>query len=234
MSLVLFVGLLGAGVYARFTFALLPPHAMSPPVATLSRAELDEELELDRPFDREQAIDFALAFTAESLSFSPGHPPSFEFGTGKRKAGGAEYAALFVVVFEAASKRAGSTARAWWVNSRARVFDKVLPLKGFGDRDWILVHDPADGARIYLDPALYDVWLGSSLARNVKGGGAIALPADDAGRSAPGDDAENASSGGDAGSSPPGSDAGRSPPRGEAGTPLVGDAAARPRVGSRK
>ncbi len=97
---------------------------------------------------------------------------------GKRKGSSPEYAALFVVVFEAASKRAGSSARAWRVESPVRVFEKVIPLAGFETHDWILVHDPADGARIYLDPMLSDAFLGSSLARNVKGGASIALPID--------------------------------------------------------
>ena len=180
--LTLFVLLLGAGAAARVMFTLIAPHAVSPPVAVLSadkRAQLDQELDFNRPFDRDQAIDFALDYTADSLSFSPGHPPSFDFTVGKRKAGCAEYAALFVAVFEAASKRAGSTARAWRVNSVARVWGKAIPLKGFGDHDWILVHDAADGARIYLDPTLADLWLGSTIARNVKGGAGIPIPADE-------------------------------------------------------
>jgi hypothetical protein len=180
ISFVLLLGLVGTGAAARLTFALVAPHTMSPLSATLSRekrAQLDEELDIERPSDRDQAIDFALAFTAESLSIGPGpgRAPSFEFGVGKRKAGSAEYAALFVTVFEAASKRAGSTARAWRVNSQVRVFNKVIPLKGFGDHDWILVHDPADGARLYVDPMLCDAWLGASIARNVKGGAEIPL-----------------------------------------------------------
>jgi hypothetical protein len=186
---VLFVAFVGVAGAARLTFALIAPHTVFAPVATLSRekrAQLDEELELNRPFDRDQAIDFALDYTAESLSMAAGaHPPSFDFNVGKRKASSAEYAAFFVAVFEAASKRAGSTARAWRVNSQVRVFHRVIPLKGFGDHDWVLVHDPADAARIYIDPTLGDAWLGSSLARNVKGGEEIAL------KSAPeaGDDA---------------------------------------------
>ena len=174
----------GVGIAARVSFTLLPPHLASPsvpPPATLSkekRAQLDEELDFNRPFARDEAIDFALDYTAQSLTFSPGHAPSFDFGPGKRKASSAEYAALFVVVFEAASKRAGSTARAWRIESQVRVFDRVVPLKGFDTHDWILVHDPADGARIYLDPTLSDLFLGSSLTRNVKGGAEIQLPGD--------------------------------------------------------
>ena len=178
VSSVLVVALLATAGAARLTFALNAPHTVLPPNATLSRekkAQLDEELELDRPFDRDQAIDFALDYTGESLTFAPGHVPSFDFNVGKRKAGSAEYAALFVAVFEAASKRAGSTARAWRVNSPLRVFGRVLPRRGFEDHDWVLVHDPADGARIYLDPTLADAWLGGSLTRNVKGADGIAL-----------------------------------------------------------
>jgi hypothetical protein len=181
VSSVLVVALLATAGAARLTFALIAPHSVFPPLATLTRekrAQLDEELELDRPFDRDQAIDFALDFTAESLSlsFAPGRAaPSFDFNVGKRKAGSAEYAALFVAVFEAASKRAGSTARAWRVSSPVRVFGRVIPRRGLEDHDWVLVHDPADGARIYLDPTLADAWLGASLTRNVKGGEGIPL-----------------------------------------------------------
>jgi hypothetical protein len=181
----LFILLLGVGVAARASFVLLPPHAVTSSasgapamLSTDKRAQLDEELDFNRPFDRDQAIDFALDFTAQSLTFAPGHPPSFDFGVGKRKACSTEYAALFAVVFEAASKRAGSTARGWRVQSPVRVFNKVLPLKGADTHDWVLVHDPADGARIYLDPTLSDLFLGSSVTRNVKGGPEIQLPAD--------------------------------------------------------
>jgi hypothetical protein len=183
VALVLFLLLLGAGIGARASLALIAPHEVLPSVATLSpekRADLEQELDFNRPFDRDQAIDFALDYTAQSLSFSLGHPTSFEFGAGKRKGNCVEYAALFVAVFEAASKRAGSSARAWRVRSQARVFNKVVPIKGFADHDWILVHDPADGARIYLDPTLYDAWLSSNLTRNVKGGAGIVLPVDPA------------------------------------------------------
>jgi hypothetical protein len=181
VALIVFLLLVGAGIGARASLALIAPHEVLPSVTTLSpekRADLEQELDFNRPFDRDQAIDFALDYTAQSLSFSLGHPTSFEFGAGKRKGTCVEYAALFVAVFEAASKRAGSSARAWRVRSQARVFNKVVPFKGFADHDWILVHDPADGARIYLDPTLYDAWLSSNLTRNVKGGAGIVLPVD--------------------------------------------------------
>jgi hypothetical protein len=188
----LFILLLGAGVAVRLTFALVPPHTLAGGAAVLSaekRAQLDQELEFSRPFDRDQAIDFALDYTAASLwpSLSPGQASSLEFGLGKRKGAPADYAALFVVAFEAASKRVGSTARAWPVRSDVRVFNKVIPMKSLAEHDWILVRDPADGARIYLDPMLYDAMLGSSLARNVKGGESIAVPTGDPSPPAAGD-----------------------------------------------
>ncbi len=190
LALFLFFGLLGAGVAARLTFQLLPPHAVLPPAAVLGadkRAALDQELDFNRPFDRDQAIDFALGYTADSLTFSlaGGRPPSFDFGVGKRKGGDAEHAALFVAVFEAASRKAGSSARAYRVRSPLRVFGKpvrVPGLSGFADHDWVLVFDPADGARIALDPTLYDALLAATLTRNVRGVAAITIPADDATR----------------------------------------------------
>ena len=171
--------LLLTAIAARLTFTLIPPHRVFPPSAVLSAekaAQLDAALEIDRPLDRDQAIDFALEYTGESLSFSRGHQASFEFGTATRKASCAEYAALFVAVFDAAAKKAGSTARALRLRSDVQVFSRRVPLSSFADHDWVLVRDPADGARLYLDPTLADVWLGSSLAHNVKGGAEIALP----------------------------------------------------------
>jgi hypothetical protein len=170
---------LGTGIAARLTFTLIPPHEVLPSLATLSaekRAQLDEALEVERPLDREQAIDFALQFTGQSLSLSPGQSPSFDFDVGARRGGAAQYTALFAVVFDAAAKKAGSTARAVRVRSQVRVFGKRVPLPAFDSHDWSLVRDPADGARIYLDPTLADAWLGATLARNVKGGAAIDLP----------------------------------------------------------
>ena len=177
----LLVLLVGGGAAGRLTFALDPPHAVLPNVAVLStdkRAALDQELDFGRPSDRDQAIDFALAYTAESLALAlPSHrAESFEFGVGKRPGDAAEHAALFVAVLEAASKKAGSTARAARVKSPLRFFDRALPWGGLREHEWVLVFDPADGARIYLDPTLYDAWLGASISRNVHSGGAIALP----------------------------------------------------------
>ena len=167
-------------VVARFTFTLIPPHTVLPSTAVLSsdkRAQLDEDLDVDRPLDRDQAIDFALQYTAQSLSFSLRHPTSLDFGMSPRPGNCVEYAAFFTAVFEAAAKKAGSTARAYRVHSPARVFKKRIPLAAFADHDWVLVHDPADGARIYLDPTYYDAWLGATLTRNVREGGSITIPA---------------------------------------------------------
>jgi hypothetical protein len=182
VSFVLFLALFAAIVAARVSFKLIAPHTVFPSTGTTlspeKRADLDQELDFNRPFDRDQAIDFALDYTAQSLSLSLGHPTSFDFGAGKRGGNCVEYAALFVAVFEAASKRAGSTARAVRVRSQGRVFNKVVPLKGLADHDWVLVYDPSDGARIYLDPTFYDLWLSSNLTRNVKGGAEIQVPID--------------------------------------------------------
>jgi hypothetical protein len=176
LVLVLLVAL---GIAARLQLTLVPPHVASTPAARLSpekKRQLDDLLDDQIPTDRDQAIELALDFTAKSLSFSPGHPASFDFDTRPRSASSAEYASLFVAAFDAAAKRAGSSALAYRVQSDVRVFGKKLPLAIFARHDWALVVDPADGARIDIDPAFADLWLGASVARNVKGGEAIEVP----------------------------------------------------------
>ena len=159
---------------------LRPPHTVlgsAEPLGDAKRAELDAALVDDRPLDRDEAIRFALDFTAKSLSFSLDHPTSFAFGTQPRHGNCVEYSDLFAAAFDAAAKVAGSTARAYRVHSGdVRVFGKVVPLRGFADHDWVLIADKADGARIYVDPTLYDAWLGSGIERNVVGRDAIAIP----------------------------------------------------------
>ncbi len=182
ISFALVVLLLIGIAAARLQLTLIAPHVAFAPSATLSddkKKQLDEAIADAMLSDRDHAIDLALDFTGRSLSYSLGHKTSLEFGAGSRGGSGTEYAELFAAAFDIAATHAGSTARAYRVRSAARVFDKrVLPSLGalFADHDWVLVADPADGARIYLDPTLADVWLGASIARNVKGGDAITLP----------------------------------------------------------
>jgi len=178
-----FVVLLAVGIAAaRIELTLIPPHVAFAPSATLSddkKKQLDDVIADAMLSDRDQVIDLALDFTSRSLSFSLGHKTSLDFGVPTRGANCVEYSELFVAVFDVAAKHAGSTARAYRVRSDARVFGKpVSPFLGasFADHDWVLVVDPADGARIYLDPTFADAWLGASIARNVKGGDAITLP----------------------------------------------------------
>jgi hypothetical protein len=175
----LLVLLLAGVAAARVELTLVPPHTAFAPTATLSddkKKELDEAIADAMLSDRDHAIDLSLEVTSRWLSFSPWHKSSFAFGGGSRGANGAEYAELFAAVFDVAAKHAGSTARAYRVRSDVRVFGKRVPLASFADHDWVLVVDPADGARIDLDPMLSDAWLGASLARNVRGGEAITLP----------------------------------------------------------
>jgi hypothetical protein len=175
-----FLVLLAVGIVAaRLQLTLIPPHVAFAPAATLSpdkKMQLDDAIADAMLTDRERAIDLALDFTGRSLSFSLWHKTSLDFGAGSRGGNCVEYAELFVAAFDVAAKRVGSTARAYRVRSEVRVFGKRIPLAAFANHDWVLVTDPADGARIYLDPTFYDAWLGASIARNVKGGDAITLP----------------------------------------------------------
>ena len=91
LFLLLLLALVGGGAAARLTFALLPPHVVLPADVVLSpekKAQLEEALEIDRPLDRDQAIDFSLEFTAQSLSLSLGHPPSTDFGVASKRVPG--------------------------------------------------------------------------------------------------------------------------------------------------
>jgi hypothetical protein len=178
---VFLVLLVALGVAARLQLALVPPHVASAPAARLSpekKKQLDDLVDEQVPTNRDEAIELALDFTGKSLSLSPGHPTSFDFGIKPQGANCAEYASLFVAAFDAAAKRVGSSALGYRVHSDVRVFGKRIPVAAFADagHDWVMVVDPADGARIYVDPVFADLWLGASLARNVKGGDGIDVP----------------------------------------------------------
>jgi hypothetical protein len=164
---------------ARLELTLIAPHAAFAPTATLSddrKKELDEAIADAMLTDRERALDLSLDVTGRWLTLAPWHKTSLEMGRGARGGNGTEYAELFATVFDVAAKRAGSTARAYRVESDARVLGEKIPLASLARHDWVLVVDAADGARIALDPMLADAWLGASLARNVRGGDAIPLP----------------------------------------------------------
>jgi hypothetical protein len=179
LFLLFLVLVVAGGVASRFQLTLVPPHVAFAPDANLTdekKKQLDAALDEQLPSDRDQAIDFALDFTGKSLSFSLGRTTSLDFDVRPRGGGGMQYAALFVAAFDAAAKRTGSTALAYRVRSATRVFGKRVPLASLAEHDWVMVVDPADGARIYLDPMFADAWLGASLSRNVKGGEAIAIP----------------------------------------------------------
>ncbi len=164
--------------FAGVTFGA--PHEILPTPAGLTGragADLDRALAERSPRDRTAAVAFALDYTARRLRFGLGHPTSLDFSRVPRQGNCVEYAYLFAAAFNAAAARAHLTARAFRVHSdAARVFGMALPLRGWTDHDWTLVVDPADGTRLYLDPTLYDAWLGPWAATNVRDKGAIRLP----------------------------------------------------------
>jgi hypothetical protein len=173
----LVVLLVGAGLAARISLRLLPPHVVaSAPVALQPdlRTELDAALDFERPSDRQQAIDFALDFTARHLSPSPSHKTSLDFGSKKRPGNSTEYAALFAAVLEVTGPHVPTSAHAVSVVSTVRIYGKPVP--HLRDHTWSMVYDPADGVRIFLDAMLQDAWLNGDVGWNVKAAGQIAVP----------------------------------------------------------
>jgi hypothetical protein len=157
-----------------------PPHVLLPVPAPLGASQqhsLDDTLAKANPHDRDQALEFALSFTGRNLFFGMGHPSGFEFPDGSpRAASSVDYTYLFVLVFNAAARRADLPARAYRVRTLdARLFGLEITVGGLGDHDWALIVDPSDGARFYEDPTFSDVYLGADIERNVVDGERIAV-----------------------------------------------------------
>jgi hypothetical protein len=181
--LIAVVSVVGVAIAATRVYAIeyRPPHVLLPVPAPLGAPEqrsLDSTLEKENPRDREQVIDFALSFTGRNLFFGMGHSSGFEFPDGSpRAASSVDYTYLFVLVFDAAARRANLPARAYRVRTLdARLFGLEITVGGLGDHDWALIVDPSDGARFYEDPTFSDVYLGANIERNVVDGERIAVP----------------------------------------------------------
>ena len=175
LSVVLLFATVAGAALPHFAFELLGPH-----VARRSTAVLDEPLK--RAVDTalaatelasvESAMDFSLSATDKLLHFGLEHPTSTAFSAAEREGNCIEYANLFVRVFDKAAAKAGLGARAYAVHSdKARLFGRAMPLRGWGDHDWVLIQDGVgeDAKRWYVDPTMHDFGLGWDISANVRG-----------------------------------------------------------------
>ena len=175
LSVVLLFATVAGAALPHFAFELLGPH-----VARRSAAVLDEPLR--RAVDTalagteltsvESAMDFSLSATDKLLHFGLEHPTRMSFGAAEREGNCIEYADLFARIFDKAAARAGLTARAHAVHSdKARMFGQAMPLRGWGDHDWVLIQDGTgeEARRWYVDPTMHDLGLGWDISTNVRG-----------------------------------------------------------------
>jgi hypothetical protein len=139
------------------------------------RRELIEALGRTAPRSVEQAIAFANAEAGRTFGFGLGHRTTLKVATEPREANCIEYAHLFAYAFDEAASQAHLPARAYVVHSaEARLFGRKVPLRGWGDHDWVLVEDRDAGRSWYVDPTLADFGLGWDVSANVRG--AVAAP----------------------------------------------------------
>jgi hypothetical protein len=154
-----------------------PPHTLLADPAPLNgnlRQQLEYELATERPSTPEAVRGFALRFTSERLRFGLMHRTSLAFDLAEREANCVEYTYLFVAVFNRVAERAGLPTRAHRIRSGTpRVFGMKLPGKSFADHDWALLVGGESRGTEYLDPTLYDIWLGADIEGNVDGAPAI-------------------------------------------------------------
>ncbi|MEO7330507.1 MAG: hypothetical protein ABI193_18170 [Minicystis sp.] len=177
LALLLFATAAGAAL-PHFAFELQAPHAAHRSTAVLDeglRQALDAGIAKSEPDTVEKAVDFSLAVTDKILHFGLSHPTSKTFTITPREANCIEYAELFARVFDKAAAEKHLPARAFVVHSdKARFFGQKVPMKGWGDHDWVLIEDKsgddkAPPRRWYVDPTLHDAGLGWDISSNVKG-----------------------------------------------------------------
>jgi len=176
LALLAIVGLsLFAIALTRANVGLLGPHSTRAPAVTLDKAleaAIEFKLRETRIDSVEEAVTFSLRMTGARLHFGLGHPTRLTFGAEEREGNCIEYAHLFARIFDMAASRGKLRARAYVVHSaRAEVFEKVVPLPGLRDHDWVVIEDetPGDKRQWFVDPTFEDAWLGWDLTKNVKG-----------------------------------------------------------------
>ena len=183
LSVVLLFATAASAALPHFAFELLGPH-----VVKRSTAVLDEPLKraVDLALSKaeitsvESAMDFSLSASDKLLHFGLEHPTSMAFTAAEREGNCIEYANLFARVFDKAAAKAGLTARAYAVHSaKAQVFGRIMPLRGWGDHDWVLIQDGTgeDAQRWFVDPTMHDAGLGWDISANVRGPVNVTAPA---------------------------------------------------------
>jgi hypothetical protein len=155
----------------------LPPHTASLPQANVAPAivvSLRARLGTS-PVLASTLTEAVLAETDARLHFGLSHRTKLELGAREREGNCIEYAQLFTTLFDRIAMEERLSARAYAVHSaKAQVLGQRVPLRGWGDHDWVLVVDGA--SRRYLDPTRSDLGLAADIADAVVGGADIALP----------------------------------------------------------
>ncbi|MDI1475121.1 hypothetical protein [Polyangium sp. y55x31] len=176
LALLAIVGLtLFAIALTRANVGLSGPHTTRASSATLDKpleAAIEFKLREARLATVEEALELSLRLTGARLHFGLGHPTRLSFGAEEREGNCIEYAHLFARIFDMAAARSKLSARAYVVHSaQAEVFEKVVPLPGLRDHDWVVIEDdtPGEKKQWFVDPAFEDAWLGWDLTHNVKG-----------------------------------------------------------------
>lgn len=175
LAVVLLFATAATAAIPHFAVEFLAPHVVKRGAAVLDKP-------LDRAVDTalgkteiktvQEAMDFALSASDKLLHFGLEHPTSMSFSATEREGNCIEYANLFARVFDKAAQKGGLTARAYSVHSaKVRVFGRALPMRGWGDHDWVLIQDGTgdDAQRWYVDPTLHDAGLGWDISANVRG-----------------------------------------------------------------
>lgn len=154
---------------ARSAVTFEPRHTVRAPAASLSPALRDELLQaIDevKPKSVDDLVRVSLEQTGKRLHFGLSHTTRLSFDRGEREGNCIEYAHLFSSVLELGARRAGLEARARVVHSeKARVLGLAVPLRGFGDHDWVLIE--ASDRRLMIDPTFDDAGLGADISGNV-------------------------------------------------------------------
>jgi len=175
LAVVLLFATAAGAALPHFAIEFLPPHTVQRSLAALDKPldqAVDTALGKTSVTTVEEAMDFALSASDKILHFGLKHPTSMAFTAAEREANCIEYAHLFARVFDKAAQKGGLGARAYAVHSaEARFFSRALPMRGWGDHDWVLIQDGSgpEAKRWFVDPTLHDFGLGWDISANVRG-----------------------------------------------------------------